>query len=196
MATFLSVLRIVSRQCARLTYFLHPKLRKINVVLITPKLIPLPLRRAGSIPFNHCLRPPLPPLSPSPGAGPSGSHKAEDRLRESGATRKAALWEDGMWVFEVACCELPRLMPLHMLQPHCLCSCIAAACHSPDPCVGRLRGRKSHVQPQGCAGVWQQSAGRGVHATHGPVGGGPACDSWYALGYSYAILLGETAIAS
>ena len=33
-ATFLSVLGIVPCHCARLTYFLHPKLRKISVMLI------------------------------------------------------------------------------------------------------------------------------------------------------------------
>ena len=32
-ATLLSVLRIVPRHCAQLTYFLHPKVRKINAVL-------------------------------------------------------------------------------------------------------------------------------------------------------------------
>ena len=44
-ATFLSVLRIVPRHCARLTDFLHPKSRKINAAPITLKLIALPLRR-------------------------------------------------------------------------------------------------------------------------------------------------------
>ena len=34
-ATFWSVLSIVPRHCAHLTYFLHPKLRKVNAVLIT-----------------------------------------------------------------------------------------------------------------------------------------------------------------
>ena len=51
-AAFLSVLSIVPRRCARLAYFLHPKLRKISEVLITPRLLTLPLRRlrcAGSI---------------------------------------------------------------------------------------------------------------------------------------------------
>ena len=33
--TFVSLLRIVPRHCARLTYFLHPKLREINAVLLT-----------------------------------------------------------------------------------------------------------------------------------------------------------------
>ena len=46
-ATILSVLRIVPRHCARLTYFLHTKSMKINVVLIPLKLITLPLRRLG-----------------------------------------------------------------------------------------------------------------------------------------------------
>ena len=44
-ATLLSVLSILPRHCARLTGFLHPKLRQINAVLITPQLITLPLRR-------------------------------------------------------------------------------------------------------------------------------------------------------
>ena len=35
-ATFLPILSIVPRHCARLTYFLHSKLRKVNAVLITP----------------------------------------------------------------------------------------------------------------------------------------------------------------
>ena len=55
-ATFLSVLSVVRCHCARLTF--HPKLRKVNAVLITPPLItPHPiiftlqrLRRAGSVP--------------------------------------------------------------------------------------------------------------------------------------------------
>ena len=53
-ALFLSVLSIVPCYCARLTNFLHPKLRKINTVLITTQLITLALqclRRAGSIPW-------------------------------------------------------------------------------------------------------------------------------------------------
>ena len=49
-AIFVSVLSIVHRHFPRLTYFLLPFLRKINVVLITPQLITLTLRRAGSIP--------------------------------------------------------------------------------------------------------------------------------------------------
>ena len=44
-AAFLSILSIVPRHCARLTDFLHPKLRKIHAVLIIPQLIALPLRR-------------------------------------------------------------------------------------------------------------------------------------------------------
>ena len=51
-ATFLSVLSIVPRHCARLTYFIHPKLRRINAVLMSPQPIPLPLWRAGSIPIG------------------------------------------------------------------------------------------------------------------------------------------------
>ena len=52
-ATVLSGLSIVPRHCARLTSFLHPKLREMNAVLITPQPIALPLRslrRAGDIP--------------------------------------------------------------------------------------------------------------------------------------------------
>ena len=51
-ATFLSVLSVVPRHCARLAYFLHPKLREIHAVLVTPQPITLPLRRlrcAGSV---------------------------------------------------------------------------------------------------------------------------------------------------
>ena len=44
-ATFLSVLSIVPCHCARLTYFLHQKLRKFDAVLITLKLVTLTLRR-------------------------------------------------------------------------------------------------------------------------------------------------------
>ena len=44
--TCLSVLSIVPRHCARLTYFLHPKRgKKINAVPITSKLITLSLPR-------------------------------------------------------------------------------------------------------------------------------------------------------
>ena len=43
-ATLLSVLSVMPRQCARLTYFLHPKSRKINAMRITPQLITLTLR--------------------------------------------------------------------------------------------------------------------------------------------------------
>ena len=53
-ATFLFVLDIVPRHCARLTYFLHPKLREINAVPIIPRLVTLTLRhlrRAQSIPM-------------------------------------------------------------------------------------------------------------------------------------------------
>ena len=51
--TSLSVLSIVPRHCARLTYVLHPTLRNINVVLIARQLITVTLRRlrcAGSVP--------------------------------------------------------------------------------------------------------------------------------------------------
>ena len=49
-ATVLSVLSIVPRHCARLTYFLHPKWRKIDALLITLKQMTLTLRRAVSTP--------------------------------------------------------------------------------------------------------------------------------------------------
>ena len=42
----LSVLSIVPHHCARLTYFLHPKVRKIDAVLIMPQQITLTLRCA------------------------------------------------------------------------------------------------------------------------------------------------------
>ena len=48
--SFWSVLSVVPRNCARLTYFLDLKLRKLNAVLVTPQPITLTLRRAGSIP--------------------------------------------------------------------------------------------------------------------------------------------------
>ena len=51
-ATFLSALSIVPHHCARWTDFLHPKLRKINVVLSTVKLITLTLWRAVSTPIG------------------------------------------------------------------------------------------------------------------------------------------------
>ena len=44
-ASSLPVFSTVPRHCACLTYFLHPKWRKINAVPITSRLIPLPLRR-------------------------------------------------------------------------------------------------------------------------------------------------------
>ena len=44
-ARVLSILSIVPRHCAHQTYFLYPKLRNINAVLITLKLITLTLRR-------------------------------------------------------------------------------------------------------------------------------------------------------
>ena len=44
-ATLLSILSIVPLHGARLTCFLHPKLRKINALPITLKLIALTLRR-------------------------------------------------------------------------------------------------------------------------------------------------------
>ena len=45
-ATFLSVLSGVPRHCARLAYFLDPKSREVNAVLITPQPITCPLRCA------------------------------------------------------------------------------------------------------------------------------------------------------
>ena len=53
-ATFLSILSIVPRHCARLADFFHPKLRDINAVLITLRLIALALRRAVSAPM-YCV---------------------------------------------------------------------------------------------------------------------------------------------
>ena len=53
--TFWSVLNIVLRHCAPLTYCPHPKLRKKNAVPITPQPITLPLRRAGSVAGAHML---------------------------------------------------------------------------------------------------------------------------------------------
>ena len=53
-ATVLSVLSVVPRHCARLTCFVHPKLRKNSAALITLKQIILALRRlprAVSTPF-------------------------------------------------------------------------------------------------------------------------------------------------
>ena len=47
-ATLSSVLSIMPRNCARLTYFLHPKLRKVNAVLIALKLIALTLRHCDT----------------------------------------------------------------------------------------------------------------------------------------------------
>ena len=55
-ATFLSVLSIVPHHCACFTYFLHPKLRKIKAVLITPQLISCTLRRVGSPSYPTALK--------------------------------------------------------------------------------------------------------------------------------------------
>ena len=49
-AIFLSVLSNAPRHCARLTNFLHPKLREITAVLNTPKRMTRTLRRAVSAP--------------------------------------------------------------------------------------------------------------------------------------------------
>ena len=61
-ATFLSVLSLVPRHCACLADFFHPKLREIDVVLISLKLITLTLRRAVSAPIQP---PPSPIQSPT-----------------------------------------------------------------------------------------------------------------------------------
>ena len=56
-ATFLSVLSIVPRHCALLTNFPHPKLRKLDAVLVTPQPIthtPRRLQRAGRRKHFHC----------------------------------------------------------------------------------------------------------------------------------------------
>ena len=50
------VLSIGPRHCARLTYFFHPKSRKINAVLITLKLITLTIAAPAahrSVPISH-----------------------------------------------------------------------------------------------------------------------------------------------
>ena len=54
-ATFLSVLGIVPRRRARLTSFLHPKLRNTNAVLITPQPMTLNLWRLwrAACPRSH-----------------------------------------------------------------------------------------------------------------------------------------------
>ena len=56
-ATFLTALSHVPYNCARLTPFPHPKWREITAAPITPKLIPLPLRRLRGrrtpSPFGH-----------------------------------------------------------------------------------------------------------------------------------------------
>ena len=48
-ATILFVLSIVPRHCARLAYFLHPKLGEINAVLFIPQLITLTLWRTCGV---------------------------------------------------------------------------------------------------------------------------------------------------
>ena len=60
-ATFLSVLSNVPSHCARLTYFLHPKMREIHAVLITPQPIALPLQCACGAQEAFPLRPPPSP---------------------------------------------------------------------------------------------------------------------------------------
>ena len=47
---FFSIFEDCALPLCRLTYFLPPKLRNINAVLMTSQLTTLPLRRAGSIP--------------------------------------------------------------------------------------------------------------------------------------------------
>ena len=93
-ATCLSVLSIVPRHCARLTYFLHPKLRGINAVLITPQPMTLllqRLRRAGGVPTAVPFHPlrlrrgSLPrPGAPSPSCSAEVSEHALRTARERG----------------------------------------------------------------------------------------------------------------
>ena len=85
-ATFLSVLSIVHCHCARLTYFLQPKLRKINAVLITLKLITLAfaLRRAVSAPCGISPSPlPLPFFFPVPTLTPAAMTRTRGSAKEA-----------------------------------------------------------------------------------------------------------------
>ena len=78
-ATFLSALSIVPRHCARLTHFLHPKLRKVNAVLTPPQLMTLPLRHLpygamrvcnrARVPLHSGLPTPLHPIISRRGRG-------------------------------------------------------------------------------------------------------------------------------
>ena len=78
-ATFLSVLSIVPRHCARLTYFFRPKLRKTSAVLVALKLITLGLRRLQrAVSAPHAL-----PLDHS-GRGDIPCHTREHGGREEG----------------------------------------------------------------------------------------------------------------
>ena len=52
--TLLSVLSIVPRHSARLTHFLHPKLRKMNAVLIAPQLMTGPCGAQEAFPVVVC----------------------------------------------------------------------------------------------------------------------------------------------
>ena len=66
-AAFFSVLSVVPRHCARLTHILHPKLREMNAVLMTPQRRTLTLRQTGSIPSGAASEAPslwMPPWSP------------------------------------------------------------------------------------------------------------------------------------
>ena len=68
-AAFLSVSSLVPRRYARLAYFLHPKLRKIDAVLFTPQPITLILRPAGGSPPGPDSTPTAFPYpNPSPGS--------------------------------------------------------------------------------------------------------------------------------
>ena len=87
-ATFLSVLSIVPRHCARLTSFLHPKLRTINAVLMTPQLMTLP----SALPWNTALITPHGPDARSRvGVPPQTSGCPRRQTKEASDSEKAAL---------------------------------------------------------------------------------------------------------
>ena len=71
-APFLSVLSLGPCLFPRLTNFLHPKLREIDAVLITPQLIALSLRHAVSAPIGP------------PAYGPGFNPIAAPSLRSAG----------------------------------------------------------------------------------------------------------------
>ena len=56
-AAFLSILTTVPRHCAHLTYFLHTKLRKINALPTTRKLLTLTLTLRRAAPYVILLFP-------------------------------------------------------------------------------------------------------------------------------------------